>query len=127
MNSTPAVAMHPIIASLIRTLVPWLVGYILALAAKANLPLPESLAVEVVSIALGGLYYAVVRVLETRGKNAWGWLLGLASQPTYEATAKADETSPTGESAAPSSDVAEEGEPVKSVSVDSIRLDGPST
>lgn len=115
---TPNIAMHPIAASLIRTMVPWLVGYVLAVAAKANLPIPETVATEVVVFFVTAAYYALARVLETRGRAAWGWLLGLPKSPTYDATAKVDEGSPTGEVAAPASDVAEEGHPVRSVAVD---------
>lgn len=108
--------MPQLVTSLIRTLVPWVVGYLLALAAKAGLDLPEGLATELVTVALGGVYYLVVRILETRGKAAFGWLLGAPKAPTYDATAKVDDSSPTGESAATASPLPD-GTPVKSTRI----------
>lgn len=92
--------MPQLVTSLIRTLTPWIVGYLLAGAAKTGLDLPEWLATDVVTFVLGGVYYVAARLLETRGKAAWGWLLGAPKPPTYDATAKKDPNSPTGESAA---------------------------
>lgn len=109
----------PIAASIIRTLVPYVIGYLLALAAKAGFNLPEGvISNEVVTLVLGTLYYALARVLETRLRPIWGWMLGLPKQPTYDATAKADPDSPTGESAAPASEVAVEDAPVETVPTD---------
>ena len=108
--------MPQLVTSLIRTLTPWIVGFLLAAAAKAGLDLPEWLATDVVTVVLGGVYYVVARILETRGKAAWGWLLGAPKPPTYDATAKKDASSPTGESAAPASPLPD-GTPVKSTRI----------
>lgn len=105
----------PIVASIIRTFVPYLVGYVLTLLAKAGFGLPEEAVTELLTIALGTLYYALARVLETRFKPVWGWLIGLPKSPTYDATAKVDPDSPTGESAAPASEVAPEDAPVETI------------
>lgn len=108
--------MPQLATSLIRTLVPWVVGYLLTLAAKAGLDLPEGLATELVTVGLGALYYLVVRILETRGKAVFGWLLGAPKAPTYDATAKKDPSSPTGESAAVASPLPDDT-PVKSTRI----------
>jgi len=40
-----------------------------------------------VTAILAGLYYAVVRILEEKKSDGWGWLLGLANRPQYTAPA----------------------------------------
>lgn len=77
--------------SLIRTLVPVLVGSALAwLAARTGIVLPEHVSAElaiVATVAAITLYYALVRWLETR----WPWfglLLGAAKEPVYTAPAE---------------------------------------
>lgn len=39
-----------------------------------------------VSAVLAGLYYAIVRILEEKKSDAWGWLLGIANKPRYDVT-----------------------------------------
>lgn len=117
----------PLAASIIRTLVPYIIGYLLSILAKTGLNIPsEIISDEVVTLVLGTLYYALARVLETRFKPVWGWLLGLPKQPTYDATAKADPASPTNESAGPASDVAAEGDPVETIPTDAVGEPIPS-
>lgn len=110
----------PIVASLIRTVVPLIVQVVIGqLAAKG---IHAGAASEFIAQLVGGviaaLYYLAVRILETRFKAVWGWLLGLPKPPTYDATAKVDPASPTGESAAPASDVAPVNAPVETVPTD---------
>lgn len=71
--------------SVIRTLVPVVVGSILAGLASIGLDLPEGLVTEVVATVIITLYYAAVRLLETHVSPAWGWLLGVAKVPQYDA------------------------------------------
>lgn len=70
--------------SIVRTVTPMIVGLLVTLAARAGFewePTPEVTAI--VSTLVGALWYAVIRILETRGAAAWGKLLGSTSQPVY--------------------------------------------
>lgn len=69
--------------SVIRTVVPWIVGILLTLAAQRGLDLPESVATEVVTAVVSAVYYALVRLAEVRLSPLWGWLLGLPKAPLY--------------------------------------------
>ena len=78
--------MSNFIIQLIRTVVPIAVGWLFAQLAALGLGLPpgtdETLTSALV-VAFSGLYYAAVAWLERRYK--WfGWLLGIARQPTYQ-------------------------------------------
>lgn len=70
--------------SVVRTLVPVVVGSILAGLASVGFDLPEGLVTEVVATVIITLYYAAVRLLETHVSPAWGWLLGVAKVPQYD-------------------------------------------
>jgi mannose/fructose/N-acetylgalactosamine-specific phosphotransferase system component IID len=72
--------------SIVRTLVPVVVGSILAALASVGLDLPEGLVTEVVAAVIITLYYAAVRLLEENFSPAWGWLLGVAKVPQYNET-----------------------------------------
>lgn len=75
------------LASLIRTYVPIGVGFVLAfLGRKFDVVLDDASSAALtsgVAALVAAVYYGVVRLLETRWK-AVGWLLGLATAPTYE-------------------------------------------
>lgn len=79
---------NPLVAgigtSLVRTVVPVVVGLILTGLAKVGFDLPDGLVTEVVATVVITLYYFVVRVLETNVAPAWGWLLGKANAPKYD-------------------------------------------
>ncbi len=95
--------------SIVRTVTPYVVGALVTLAGKAGFdwtPSPEEQVL--VTGAVGAVFYAIVRILETRGSQAWGWALGLPKAPTYDATDKVDPGSPTGQSAAVASDLPED-------------------
>lgn len=69
--------------SLIRTVVPFLV----ALAgpwALRYLGVTEADLSNVLTVALGAVYYVAVRALEQYAPQ-FGWLLGVAKTPSYEA------------------------------------------
>lgn len=76
-------------ASLIRTLVPLLVGTILALALRAGIDLGDWQApiTEGVTLVVSAIYYAVIRWLETVKSSKWGWLLGYPAKPQYDLAA----------------------------------------
>lgn len=75
--------MNPLIASIIRTLVPLLAGHLLALLAAVGLNLDtagQGALTDWLGVTLSGVYYVVVRLVETK-VPAVGWLLGLAKSP----------------------------------------------
>lgn len=71
-----------LLTSLRRTLVPVVVGYLLAQAARAGLNIPADQLTGVIEALVTGGYYAVVRVAEQRWP-ALGVLLGASKQPRY--------------------------------------------
>jgi hypothetical protein len=78
--------LHDYLLSLIRTYVPVAIGTVLTyLATHFNVVLPEDASAGLLIGATGivvGLYYGLVRALETR----WPWfgkLLGKQAQPAY--------------------------------------------
>lgn len=80
---------HPVVASIIRTGVPILMGTLLSLLARINFDLDtegqEALTTWLTSLFIGA-YYLVVRLIEQK-VPAVGWLLGLAKSPdSYSAT-----------------------------------------
>lgn len=75
--------MNPFIASLIRTIVPIVVGSILGLLTRIGLDIDvegQQALATLIDSALIGAYYIVVRLIETKVPQA-GWLLGLAKTP----------------------------------------------
>jgi hypothetical protein len=69
-------------ASVVRTVVPIIVGFLVALGSKAGLDMnSESLEGFLFPLVMS-LYYIVARALESRWA-AFGWLLGLPRPPTY--------------------------------------------
>ncbi len=77
--------MKQIIESLIRTAVPFIVGFLVSFLASQGITLPpETLAnlTSFITLGVGVLYYLVVRLVETKLPQA-GWLLGIAKQPVY--------------------------------------------
>lgn len=82
---TPSTAFSDFIASIIRTVVPYIAGGILAWLVSINFSIPgvsEPLLEGVLTFVLGSLYYFAVRLLEKKWP-ALGWLLGAPVQPTY--------------------------------------------
>jgi hypothetical protein len=103
------------ITALIRTAVPGVVGLFLGWLAARGFNLdPDTqagLIAAVTAVAIAA-YYALVSLLERKVNPAFGWLLGSAKVPTYDATAKVDDSSPTGQSAGPASPLPD-GTPVE--------------
>lgn len=69
--------------SLRRTLVPIVVGFLLAQAARVGLDLPADQLTGVVEALITGVYYSVLRIVELRVPQV-GILLGALQQPRYE-------------------------------------------
>jgi hypothetical protein len=72
-------------ASIVRTLVPIIVGAVLSWAVSAGITLDdqfEALLGAALTLAFSGIYYIAVRLLETYVTPKLGWLLGLAKSPT---------------------------------------------
>ena len=76
--------MHDQIISLIRTFIPALAGLLIAAAAQIGIDLDNDALVALLSSVVIGLYYGLVRVLETRVHAGFDWLLGAPKTPTYE-------------------------------------------
>jgi hypothetical protein len=73
------------IVSLIRTYTPALIGLVAGWAVAKGLPVSTSAEVALTPVLSGAfiaVYYAGARYLESRWP-AFGWLLGVAKQPTY--------------------------------------------
>lgn len=75
--------MNPFVASLIRTIVPIIVGGTIGILARISLnidPEGQQALANLVEMAFIGAYYIVVRLIETKVPQI-GWLLGLAKTP----------------------------------------------
>jgi hypothetical protein len=73
-------------ASLLRTIVPAIVGILLGWAAQVGLDLPSGAVTEIVTVVLTGVYYLAVRALEQEWPIIGRWLLALGlpvGQPSY--------------------------------------------
>lgn len=75
--------MSDLLTSIIRTLVPAIVAWLLAAAARVGLDVPADQLTGVIEAVVLGGYYAVVRAAEQRWP-AVGWLLGLPRPPAYD-------------------------------------------
>jgi hypothetical protein len=72
------------LVSIIRTLIPSLVGLIISSLARIDIHLDSAALTVVADGLIIGLYYTIVRLLE-RWQPWFGWLLGMARQPAYGA------------------------------------------
>lgn len=83
-NNNENSATFVLVMSLVRTLVPVVVGSVLAWFAAKGIPVDPSLETTM-TVALTGaatfVYYAVVRFLEMKVSPKFGWLLGNNSSP----------------------------------------------
>lgn len=83
-----------ILASAVRTLVPFLVGVIIKalshIQVVADTASVEALVNGLISVGFALAYYGIARVLEVFQSSKFGWLLGYAkAAPVYVAPAKA--------------------------------------
>lgn len=74
-----------IFASVIRTGVPFLVGVLLSLPVASGLNIDADVATGAVTFLVTTAYYLVFRFAETHLDSRWGWFLGLAKPPAYDA------------------------------------------
>jgi hypothetical protein len=75
--------MGDFLASLIRTLVPIIVGALATAALRLGVEIDTTAAVTVVTPLVTGVVYLVARALEEYVSPKFGWLLGLSRTPTY--------------------------------------------
>lgn len=68
--------------SIVRTVVPYLVGFVVAQGAKRGLDIDAAEVTPIVTVVVGTVYYAVVRKIEET-KPGVGKLLGKAAEPVY--------------------------------------------
>ena len=71
-------------ASLVRTVVPIVVGAVVSALAKLKLGIDAEAATAVVTVVISTAYYTGVRLMEEFVSPAWGRLLGIAKIPTYD-------------------------------------------
>ena len=72
--------------SLVRTVVPVIVGAVLSLLVQLGLEPDPAVAEALSAVLFGGataLYYVVARLLEHYVSPRFGWLLGKPSKPEY--------------------------------------------
>lgn len=74
--------MNDYIRSLIRTIVPLIVGSVVGWLATHGVKVDEATVLPMVDSVVAAGYYAGVRALEHRWPSA-GWLLGAAGMPSY--------------------------------------------
>jgi hypothetical protein len=77
---------NPLITSLIRTIVPIIVGAALAWAVRQGVPVDESFRgplTEILTAAFGAIYYTAARLLEHYVSPQAGLLLGAKAAPLY--------------------------------------------
>ena len=79
--------------SVIRTVVPLIVGAVGGVAVKVGLHTDDALVSEVATTVVGGVYYAAVRLLESRVNGRFGWLLGHAGAPKYDVSTAGNDAS----------------------------------
>lgn len=72
--------------SLIRTIVPLLVGSLVAWLATRGIEVDRAAILPAVDAIFTAVYYGVVRFLETKFPKA-GWLLGVPGAPSYAVSA----------------------------------------
>jgi hypothetical protein len=74
-------------SSFVRTVVPVVAGFLLTLLVNLGVDLDEESSLALTTFLTGlftSLYYLVFRFLEVKFSSQWGWLLGLAKEPTYD-------------------------------------------
>lgn len=81
--------LYDYLASLWRTVVPYVVGFGVLQLARLGVHVDSASAVGALTALFGSVYYAVFRLLEAHVSPRWGWLLGLARPPQYRGAATA--------------------------------------
>lgn len=84
-DTTPMPSLGDVVTGFIRTIVPMIVGWLVALAASFEITLDDGTVASLnglLTVLFGALYYLIVRFAERRWPGI-GWLLGSPKQPTY--------------------------------------------
>ncbi len=74
--------------SLVRTVTPIVVAAVATFLANIGIPVDDEFRAAIdglVGVAAGALWYAIVRLVEIFIAPKFGWLLGIAKAPEYEA------------------------------------------
>lgn len=74
---------YDVLASMWRTAVPVIVGWVAALLARIYIGVDEQALAQALVALFALVYYGVFRLLEAKVSPAFGWLLGLARPPAY--------------------------------------------
>lgn len=69
-------------ASIVRTVVPAIMALLITAGLRVGIEIPDSIEAVITTVVMA-VYYAIIRLLETRVGPAWGWLLGYARAPEY--------------------------------------------
>jgi hypothetical protein len=77
-------SLYDTLAGLWRTVVPVIVGTVVALLAHAGIGVDSAALTLWLGAAFSSGYYALFHLLETHVSAKWGWLLGLARPPQYK-------------------------------------------
>jgi hypothetical protein len=75
--------LYDTLASLWRTILPVIVGTLVAWLAHAGIGIDSAAATLWLGGAFSSAYYALFRILEAHVSAKWGWLPGLARPPAY--------------------------------------------
>lgn len=78
------VLLDKIAVSVVRTVTPWVVGFLVTLLAKAGLewkPSPEAFLIT--SQVVSAVFYTIVRIAEVHLSPVYGWLIGAKGAPKY--------------------------------------------
>lgn len=81
--------LSPYATSLVRTVVPVIVGYLLALGVRLGVELPADALTALLEPVCVAIYYAVARALEEKVSPEFGRLLGKRAIVSYDSTPKA--------------------------------------
>lgn len=73
---------NPIVTSVIRTVVPLIVGLVATFCAKWGFDIDNESLTAILTTVFSAVYYAVVRAIEEKKPRA-GRFLGVAKKPTY--------------------------------------------
>lgn len=78
--------MNNLFTSIVRTLVPFLVGFVASVLTAQGFDVPQEFQDNLgsfLTFAFGGVYYIVVRFLAKKFPQA-EWLLGVPAKPVYQ-------------------------------------------
>lgn len=83
MTQPTVTATSSVAPSLVRTVVPYIVGFLASLLANAGFNVDSAMLTPLVTLVAGSAYYWLARLAEQHISPRFGWFLGLAKQPEY--------------------------------------------